>query len=243
MTIRALIADDEPLGRRRVRRLLAAERDVAVVGEADDGPAALAAIRRLSPDVVFLDVQMPGLDGLRVLEEVKGRRPPVAVFVTAYDQYAARAFDHHAADYLLKPIEAARFREAVDRVRLRLGESAGRRPAAGPAALERLLIRERGRAFFVRIEDVDWIEAAGNYVRVHVGRAAHRLRATVRSLEARLDQARFRRISRTALVNLNRVKELQPWFHGDAIVILETNARLTLSRRYRANLLEPHPGQ
>lgn len=241
MTIRALIADDEPLGRRRVRRLLDAERDVAVVGECDDGPAALAAIRRLAPDVVFLDVQMPGLDGLGVLDALGGRRAlPVTVFVTAYDRYAVPAFDHHAADYLLKPIDPVRFREALGRVRERLGADTAR---AQP--LERLLVRERGggRAFFVRLDEVEWIEAARNDVCLHVGRAAHRVRSTLGALERRLDPARFRRVSRSALVNLDRVRELQPWFHGDAVVLLQSGARVTMSRRYRANVMEPPPAR
>lgn len=236
MTIRALIVDDELLACRRLRRLLRAEADVAVVGECADGDSALAAIRREGPDLVFLDVQMPGVDGLSLLDKVApggvARRPEV-VFVTAHDQYAARAFDHAAVDYVLKPIVPERLREAVRRARLRLAKGDTEAPAP---PLDRLLVRERGRAFFVRSEDVDWVEAAGNYARLHQGRRVHAVRTALSALERRLDPRRFRRVSRSALVNVDRVAEIQPWFHGDGLVILQSGTRVRLSRRYRDRL-------
>lgn len=236
MTIRALIVDDELLACRRLRRLLRAEADVAVVGECADGDSALAAIRREGPDLVFLDVQMPGVDGLSLLDKVApggvARRPEV-VFVTAHDQYAARAFDHAAVDYVLKPIVPERLREAVRRARLRLAKGDTEAPAP---PLDRLLVRERGRAFFVRTEDVDWVEAAGNYARLHQGRRVHAVRTALSALERRLDPRRFRRVSRSALVNVDRVAEIQPWFHGDGLVILQSGTRVRLSRRYRDRL-------
>jgi two-component system LytT family response regulator len=253
--IRTLVVDDEPLARRRLRRLLRGEPDFAVVGEIGDGPAAVTAIADLDPDLVLLDVQMPEMSGLDVLDAVGPERLPALVFVTAYDRYAVDAFDHHAVDYLLKPVDADRFRTALARVRTRLrrrGVGGGR---AGPAAehfrrllaemgaarrpAERFLVRGEGRSFFLRAADVEWVEASRNRVRLHVGRAAHSLRTTLTAIERQLDSAQFRRISRSALVNLDRVRELQPWFHGDAIVILQSGARLTLSRRYRHNLLAP----
>ena len=242
MTIRALIVDDEPLACRRLRRLLRTERDLEVVGECGDGASALAAIRRGRPDLVFLDVRLPGVDGLTLLRRVAGGPRPEVVFVTAYDRYAASAFDHEAVDYVLKPIAPERLREAVERARRRLG---GREsgaavpppPSSLPTPLERLLVRERGRAFFVRADEVEWIEAAGNYARLHHGRRAHALRTALTALERRLDPQRFRRVSRSALVNVDRVAEIQPWFHGDALVILQSGARVRLSRRYRSRLL------
>lgn len=249
MSIRALVVDDEPLARRRLRRLLRAAPGFAVVGECGDGAAAVDAIARLAPDVVLLDVAMPGMNGLDVLEAIKGgadRRPEI-VFVTAYDRYAVRAFDHHAVDYLLKPVTPERFQEALGRVRARLEDRRGdaRALSARLAALvaelrgggERFFVRQRGSGIFVREDEVEWIEASRNYVRLHVGTTAHVLRSTLRAIERRLDGHRFRRISRSALVNLDRVKELQPWFHGDGVVILRSGKRLTLSRRYRDNLI------
>ena len=229
--IRALVVEDEPLAVRRLRRLLKAERDVKVVGSCGDVSAARREITALNPDLLLLDVQLTGGDGLTLLDGFPTGRRPAVIFVTAYERYAVPAFDHQAVDYLLKPIDPERFRLAIARARRHLERSDN---AAAPAApLSRLLVRERGRAFFVRVEEVDWFEAQGNYVRAHVGRASHRLRTSIGALEPQLDARHFRRINRSQIVALDRVRELQPWFHGDGLVILTSGTRLRLSRRYR----------
>lgn len=238
MTIRAVLVEDEPLALRRLRRLLRDEADVRVVGTCGDVPAARAAIETLAPDLLLLDVQLPGADGMALLEQLPADRRPAVIFVTAFERYAVAAFAHEAVDYLLKPIDPQRFRMAVARARRRLA----RREQAGAGVdgtpLTRLLVRERGRAFFVRVDELDWLEAAGNYVRLHVGRIAHRVRLPLARLEARLDRRAFRRISRSHIVRIDRIRELQPWFHGDGLVILTSGAKLRLSRRYRDRLYE-----
>jgi len=229
--IRVLVVEDEPLAVRRLRRLLKSERDVNVVAVCGDVASARREIAARAPDLLLLDVQLPGSDGLALLAGLPAARRPAVIFVTAYERYAVPAFDHQAVDYLLKPIDPDRFRLAIARARRHLERTDG---AAAPAApLSRLLVRERGRAFFVRLEDVDWFEAQGNYVRVHAGRASHRLRASIGALEPQLDPRHFRRINRSQIVALDRVRELQPWFHGDGVVILTSGVRLRLSRRYR----------
>lgn len=234
MTIRALLVEDEPLAVRRLRRLLRREPDVKEVGACGDAAAARRAIEALAPDLVLLDVQLPGADGLSVLDRLPPDRRPAVVFVTAFERYAVPAFAHEAVDYLLKPIDPERFRTAIERARRRLGKR--EREAAHGSPLARLLVRERGRAFFVRVEDIEWIEAGGNYVRLHVGRSTHRVRVPLSSLERRLDRRGFRRISRSHIVRIDAIRELQPWFHGDGVVILTTGAKLRLSRRYRDQL-------
>jgi two-component system LytT family response regulator len=249
MTIRALIVDDEPLARTRLRALLDGEADVEVVGECGDGQAALAAVAELAPDLLFLDVQMPALDGFGLLEALGPGRLPAVVFVTAYDRYALRAFEVHALDYLLKPFDRDRFRKALDRARAQL--AAAGRGAADPRLLalledtrgarrplERLVVKSAGRVFFLRTEEIDWIEAAGNYVRLHAGADTHLLRDTMNGLEARLDPQRFLRVHRSTIVNVDRIQELQPWFHGDYLVILRDGTQLTLSRGYRPKVEE-----
>lgn len=234
MTIRALLVEDEPLAVRRLRRLLRSEPDVKVVGTCGDAPAARAAIETLAPDLLLLDVQLPGADGLSVLDRMAPERRPAVIFVTAHERYAVPAFAHEAVDYLLKPIDPERFRTALARARRRLGRR--EREAGDHAPLARVLVRERGRAFFVRVEDIEWIEACGNYVRLHVGRSAHRVRVPLSTLERRLDRRAFRRIGRSHLVRIDAIHELQPWFHGDGLVILTSGAKLRLSRRYRDQL-------
>jgi len=234
VTIRALLVEDEPLAVRRLRRLLRGEPDIRIVASCGDAASARTAIDRHAPDLLFLDVQLPGMDGLALLRDVGAERQPAVIFVTAFERYAVPAFAHEAVDYLLKPIDPERLRTAVARARRRLG----RRETAlgGGTPLVRLLVRERGRAFFVRVDEVDWFEAAGNYVRLHVGRAAHRVRLPLATLEARLDRRQFRRINRSYIVQLDRIRELQSWFHGDGVVILTSGIRLRLSRRYRDQL-------
>jgi two-component system LytT family response regulator len=243
--IRVLVVDDEAAARRGLRRRLAAVPDLVVVGECEDGEAAVAAIPALRPDLVFLDIQMPGLDGFGVIEAVGLHRMPAVVFVTAYDEFALRAFEVNALDYLLKPVDDARLQAALERARARAAtrdDDWKRRLAAAldglghPAAprwCKRLAIRGNGRVLLVDVAEVDRIEAAGNYVHVHQGRKAHLLRETMAGLEARLDPERFARVSRAAIVNIDRVRELQPMFNGDFVVVLKDGTEVTGGRRYR----------
>jgi two-component system LytT family response regulator len=249
MTIRTVIVDDEPLARTRIRSLLEREPDIVIVGECGDGRQAVNDLRQLEPDLVFLDVQMPALDGFGVLEALDNERLPAVIFVTAHDRYALRAFEVHALDYLLKPFDRERFQKALERVRNQLehAETAASRQRllalledvqAARKPLQRVVIKSEGRVFFVRVEDIDWIEAAGNYLRLHVGRETHLLRETMNGLEGRLDPAQFVRIHRSTMVQFDRIRELQPWFHGDYRVLLRDGTELTLSRGYRQKLQE-----
>ena len=244
--LRVVIADDEPLARERIRDLLREERGIDVVDECTDGPSAVDAIRRLTPDLVFLDVQMPGADGFEVIDRVGPENMPAVIFVTAYDRYALRAFDVHALDYLLKPFDRERFHQALRRAQTRRGgsgEEMGRRllqlvhelrPSAPRA--DRLVVKTGGRIFFLRAEEIDWIQAEGNYVRLHQGSHSHLVRETMASIENRLDSQRFFRIHRSSIVNIERVRELQPWFNGEYRVLLHDGTKLTLSRGYRDRL-------
>jgi two-component system LytT family response regulator len=248
MTLRVLIVDDEELARQRIRRLLAREEDVEVIAEACDGAQAVETIRALTPDLVFLDVQMPEVDGFAVLERLRPDPAPAIVFVTAHDDYAVRAFEVHAVDYIRKPFDASRFKAAFARARERLaGAAAAERArkldallaqveAHPPRSRERIMIRSDGRLYFVRIDDIDWVEAAGNYVKLHVGRDTHLMRETMAGIEKLLDPSRFLRIHRSAIVNLDRVREMQPWFSGEYTVILRDGTQLRLSRVYRDRL-------
>jgi two-component system LytT family response regulator len=248
--IRTLIVDDEPLGRERIRTLLAGDPDIEVVEECPDGHRAIAAIKRSKPDLVFLDVQMPEVDGFAVLNAIAGDYTPVIVFVTAYDRYAVQAFEVHALDYLLKSFDRDRFQAALQRAKQEVHRSkkgviterlAGLLEdlQAKDERLTRLVVKSGGRIVFLRVEEIDWVEAADNYVRVHAGRESHLIRETLQSLEGRLDQGTFLRIHRSTLVNLDRIRELQPMFHGDYVVKLQDGTELTLSRSYRERLLEP----
>jgi two-component system LytT family response regulator len=213
---RVLIVDDEALARERIRTLLASERDVTIVGECSGGREAVAAIVQHRPDLVFLDIQMPDLDGFQVLEAVAMDWLPAVVFVTAYDEYAIHAFDVNAMDYILKPIEPARFRKAL-----------GRAVKRGP--LDRLVIRAGGKVLFVKPGDIDWIEADGKLAQVHVGRETHAVRIPLKRLEERLEAHGFVRVHRSAIVNVDRIRELEPWFHGEYVVILKDGTKLTSS--------------
>src|SRR5262245_20823637 len=243
--IRTLIVDDEPLARERIVDMLAGDAEVDIIGECGDGLAAVAAIESHRPDLIFLDVQMPELDGFGVLEVIEAT--PVIIFVTAYDQYALRAFEVHALDYLLKPFERERFDKALQRAKHQIErERAGavNRELAElladlksrPKPIERLVIKAGGRVFFLRVDEIDWIEAAANYVKLHAGKEAHLLRETINGLAAKLDPDKFLRIHRSIIVNLDRVKELQPWFHGDYVVVLQDGTQLTSSRNFREQL-------
>jgi two-component system, LytTR family, response regulator len=242
MTIRTCIVDDEPLARDRIRALLAQEPDIDVIAECADGGEAIRVIKHERPDLVFLDVQMPVVDGFGVLQSLDADAPPAVVFVTAYDQYALQAFDVHALDYLLKPFNGRRFKRAVQRARLELSKD-GHAPAVNERLLslletlrqdrkpqERLVLKTSGRVTFLKVDEIDWIEAEGNYVRLHVGAISHLLRETMKGIEARLDPERFIRIHRSTIVNTDRIKELQPLFHGEYAVTLQDGTRLTASR-------------
>ena len=248
--IRTLIVDDEPLARERVLSLLRQEEDFEVIGECANGPQAVAAIQRQSPDLVFLDVQMPGGSGFDVIQGVGSERMPAIVFVTAYDEYALRAFEVHALDYLLKPFGKDRFTEALKHARAALEHrragDLGRRLLAlvhdikpeQQERMDRLIVKSGGRVFFLRTDEIDWVEAAGNYVRLHLGEESHLFRETMNNMEGRLESRRFARIHRSRIVNVDRIRELQPWFNGEYVVILRNGTRLTLSRNYREKLQE-----
>ena len=244
---RILIADDEPLARERLKMLLVGQEGFEVVGECHDGPSTIDAIRRSKPDLVFLDVQMPGANGFEVVSALGEEELPLFVFVTAFDQYALKAFDVHALDYLLKPFDRDRFLQALARARQQLERPSDsdlrsrllalvRDLEPTPQRLERFVIKSGGRVFFVRADEIDWIEAAGNYVKLHVGTETHLLRETMNAVETQLPRDTFYRIHRCHIVNIERVKELQPWFNGEYVVFLRTGARLTLSRGYREKL-------
>ena len=252
-TLRVLIVDDEPLARDRLARLLAEVDGARIVGECASGEEAVEAIVARPPDVVFLDVQMSGMDGVEVVRRVGPERMPHVVFVTAFDRYAVSAFEMNALDYLLKPYPPERLRAAVDRARERLRAAAateraegllrlvsGFAAAAAPGAprradtyLERFAVKADERTIFVAARDADWLEAARNYVRIHAGKTTYLVREKVGRLETRLDPARFARCHRGAIVNLERVKEVQPWFGGDYILLLADGTRLKLSRTHR----------
>jgi two-component system LytT family response regulator len=247
-TIRALVVDDEPLAREGVLLHLAGEPDVEVVGECGDGESAVAAIRELAPDLVFLDVQLPGLDGFEVLDRVADPLPAV-VFVTAYDRHALAAFERHALDYLLKPFDAARFARALERARAELTrrdrEILGREVLAAlrelrekPAYLERVAVRTAGRYVFLRLDEVDWIEAAENYVRLHVAGRGFLLRETMSGLEAKLDPDRFLRVHRSAIVRIDCLQALEPLPGGDWAAVLRDGTRIASSRGYRERIEE-----
>jgi two-component system LytT family response regulator len=235
-----------PLARKKIRTLLASERDIEIIGECGDGRSALSLITEQTPDLIFLDVQMPELDGFGVLEALELQPMPWVIFVTAYDQYALRAFEVHALDYLLKPFDRERFQKALQRARTQIERARpgdhGQQLLAlleelqSKKHLERFVIKSAGRIFFLRADEIDWMESAGNYIRLHIGPETHLMRETMTDLEAKLDPNRFLRIHRSTMVNLERIKELQPWFHGDYVVILKDGTRLTLSRSYRDKL-------
>lgn len=264
--IRVLIVDDEAIARRRLQRLLRSEPDVEVIGECSLGRDAVASIRAQRPDLVLLDVQLPDIDGFGVVSAVGPEQMPAVIFVTAYDVHALRAFEVHATDYLLKPFDAARFAHAFGRARQQLDQASsaqiGRRlrallegemkevrqgtgkpdtalretATARSRYITRLTVKHDGRVIFVRIADIDWFEAEGNYVRVHAGKNTMMVRTTMQNLESSLDPAAFARIHRTVIVNVDRIQELQPWFAGNYVVILQDGTRLRLSRTFRDRL-------
>ncbi len=243
---RVLIVDDEPISRRRLRRLLALEPECDLVGECENGREAVQALERHTVDIVFLDVQMPEMDGFGVVQAIS-RSHPLIIFTSAYDEYALKAFEVHAFDYLLKPFDRRRFRESLHRARRHLEQA--KPPMADDRILtlfeslagarhapDRIAVRNNGRVIFLKLSEIDWIEAADNYVCLHTGRETHILRETMSELEARLDPARFIRVHRSAIVNLDCIKELQPWFRGDYKVMLNDGTELTLTKTHREKL-------
>jgi two-component system LytT family response regulator len=258
--LRVIVVDDEPLARSGIADLVRRDDELEVVAQCGDGLSAVEQIRALSPDLVLLDIQMPEMDGFAVIQQVGVQRMPPVIFITAYDQFAVRAFEVHALDYLLKPFDDERFAAALTRTKralrdnqvgelsqrlLGLLESRGgdtKTPASGDAGspgqpyLTRLVVKNAGRVIFVRVDEIDWIEAADYYVRLHVARKSHLLRETMSALEGQLDPARFFRVHRSAIVNLDRLVEIQPYFHGEHILVLQDGSKLKLSRSRKEKL-------
>lgn len=246
-SIRVMIVDDEPIACRRVQRLLKTEPEVEILKVTNNGKDAVDGIQKLNPDLVFLDIQMPGMDGFEVVRSLDPEHLPQIIFVTAYDRYAIRAFEVHALDYLLKPFDQDRFKEALARARDQITKDRSKELNHGlmslleemkPATkyLERLVVKTSGRVFFLKTEEIDWIEAQGKYVNIHVRKDAHLVREGMNSLESSLDPRKFVRIHKSSIVNIDHIAQLQPWFHGDYRVILRDGTTLTLSRRFRQNL-------
>ncbi|MGI8742403.1 MAG: LytR/AlgR family response regulator transcription factor [Bryobacteraceae bacterium] len=245
--INALIVDDERLSRQRIRRLLSVEQDVDVMGEWANGEEAVAFLKEKTPDVLFIDIQMPGQDGFSVLATIAAGPVPITIFVTAFDEHALKAFEVQAFDYLLKPFDRRRFQTTMQRAREQLRRLRSDNTQDRLVALleglghrkngsDRLAIKTAGHVVFVKTEDVSWIEAADNYVCLHCGPETHILRETMNALEARLDSSKFLRVHRSTIVNVDRIKELQPWFRGDYLLVLQDGTQLTLSRTYREKL-------
>jgi len=247
--IKALIADDEPLARKFIRRMLKDDREVEIVGECGNGRDAVAMIKTQSPDVVFLDVQMPEMNGFAVIEAVGFEQLPEIVFTTAYEHYAIRAFELHALDYLLKPFDQTRFRDAMKHAKERLNQRQHEDERLQIGALleslknqtqylDRLIIKADGRITFLSTREIDWIEADDKYVHLHTGKTARMVRQTLSGMEAQLDTKKFLRIHPSTIVNVERIKELQPLFSGEHSIVLQDGTRLTLSRNYKNSLFE-----
>jgi two-component system LytT family response regulator len=244
--IRTLIVDDEPLARDKLRAFLARQPGFELAGEAGDGLSAARLIEELRPDLVLLDIQMPELDGFEVLSAVEVEPLPHVIFVTAFDHYAVQAFEVGAIDYLLKPVAPDRFEQALDRARHQLDRGVGdladrlaralEQVAPARPRVERFLVKDQGRSHFVAAADVEWIEAAGNYLKLHTAGGTHLVRATMKEIESRLDPARFVRVHRTSIVNVDRIRYLEPWSHGDQLMVLQSGEKVMLSRRYRDRL-------
>jgi len=247
MKIRTLIVDDQLIGREALHRLLQQEPDLEIVGMAANGCEAIESINRLAPDLVFLDVQMPDLDGFEVAAHVNGSRMPALIFVTAHDDFALKAFDAHALDYLVKPCRPDRLQLALQRARQQIQHNQTgeiqqkldellRDLKTSSGYPERLVVKSNGRILFLRVTDINLVEAAANYVKLHVGNEIHLFRETMTALEEKLPPNRFVRISRSAIVNVESVKELHPMFHGEYIISLRNGTRVTLTRGYREQL-------
>ena len=244
MTLQAIIVDDEELARQRIRDLLDERQDIEVSAECGNGMAAIEAIRRHHPDLVFLDVQMPDVDGFGVIEKIGAKQMPPVIFVTAFDKYALDAFETGAVDYLLKPFDRDRFQRAVDRMLARHDQRHIAELDRGVHKLlelaqsnkrygERLIVRSSGSVHFVKVDTIDWIEASRNYVKIHCGQEVYTMRETMAKMEARMDPEHFLRIHRSTLVNIDRIRKIEPGIGTESIVVLESGARLMVSRAYR----------
>jgi two-component system LytT family response regulator len=250
MKIRALIIEDEPVARKRMKRLLADDSEIEVIGECVDGREAVAAIQKFKPDLIFLDIQIPELDGFDVLKAIEIEQMPFVIFVTAFNKYAIKAFEFHALDYLLKPFEPERLQSSLDRVKKQIRqENTGDLETRLRSLLEdvkptpsgyqeRLAIKSDEEVMFLKIEEIDWIEPAGNFLRLHIGKESHLIRETLSALEAKLDPRKFMRIQRSAIVNIARIKKLHPLFRGEYVVVLQNGVRLTSTQGYRDKLRE-----
>jgi two-component system, LytTR family, response regulator len=240
LTIRALIVDDEPLARRSIRRFLNRGSGIEIIGQCSDGESAVDAIRSEKPDLVFLDVQMPEMTGFDVIRQIGPEAMPVTIFVTAYDRYAVRAFEMNAIDYLLKPFGEQRFAQALKRAKERLAGKSNlddlRVLLAGPAQAQiddRLTVSANGRILLINVKDIDWISASGNYAQIYTGNRHYEIRQSLTTLEARLNPHEFVRIHRSTIVNVRRIREIQPWFHGHHLVVLQNGQELRMSRYQR----------
>ncbi|SRR5579872_501533 len=249
--LRTIVADDERLAREKLRRLLASEPGIRIVAECSDGQQTLLALREFGADLLILDVQMPSMDGFEVLRHLTPEEMPAIIFATAYDKYALRAFEAHALDYLLKPFDQERLHSALERARMDLGRSRDseltrrilnllarvKNGTAQPlASVRRLVIREKGRIVFLNLDEVEWIEASANYVRLHAGKESHLFRETISRIAERLDPDHFIRIHRSTIVDVRKIKELIPVNSGEYIVVLKNGKELSCSRGYRAAL-------
>ena len=252
--IRALIVDDERLARETLRLLLDSHEQVKIVGECENGREAIEKLQNEELDLVFLDIQMPEMNGFEVIEAFGAENMPVVIFITAYDQYALQAFEARALDYLLKPFDDERFEQALERAFERihqrqvgalstklvdlignknnLGDSKPDYKIANDTFIERIMIKERGSMFFIKVDEIDWVEAAGDYVSIHVGSKSHLLRETMGGLMKKLNPRQFVRVHRSSIVKVDSIRELKPYFHGDYIIILKNGKELKLSRRY-----------
>jgi two-component system LytT family response regulator len=252
MSIRTFVVDDEPIARERLSSLLAGDPDLEVVGAESDGSKALARLREDAPDLLILDVPLPGWDDFAFLEAIGANERPATILLADSERYALRAFDYHAVDYLIKPFGEERLRDALQLAKERIshpedpeiqewppvrlyGALDGERPTPTSHRRDLILVKSEGRLLLVRKEEIDWVEAAGNYLRLHVGKDIHLLRESMRRMESRLGEP-FMRIHRSAIVKIDQIREMQPWFHGDYHVILRDGTRLTLSRNYRQKL-------
>ncbi len=246
--IRAIVVDDEPLACKRLVKLLNEEEDVEVVEVCANGKEAIDEINEQDPDLVFLDIQMPEINGFEVLQHIESDRVPAIIFVTAYDEYALKAFEVHALDYLMKPFNKARFRDSLQRAKNSIKSNGNTEVGEKienlleylnpeQESLSRILIKTSSRYFFLKADEIDWIESAGNYVRIHSGKNNYLIRETMINMEKKLDDDKFFRIHRSTIINVEKVKELEQWFHGDYQVIMYNDEKLTMSRNYK-DLLE-----
>ncbi|MFZ4621372.1 MAG: LytR/AlgR family response regulator transcription factor [Bacteroidota bacterium] len=245
--IRAIIVDDEPLAREKVRLFAQGEKDIEIVDMCSNGFEALASYQRSKPDLIFLDIQMPEMNGFEFLDRISSEPLPGIIFITAFDEFALRAFEFHALDYLLKPYDRERFSKALDHARQSI-RSLNRPDITEEqikslllsvnqptAILDRLIVKSGGRVIFLRIEEIDWMEAAGNYVKLHTGNESHLIRETMNNLESQLPPLKFIRIHRSTIVNIEKIKELLPYFNGEYKVVLHNNTQVIMSRNFKEN--------